>query len=258
MNDSQRLLKELLQFTPIKAAAIAAVQQMSSTLYTQQHGPLFSQSSDGMTRHSDFNRALADYIQRKGPADGIRFERSRRKNVDYIGNWIFGNKEGGQQRFSALLDKKTFEFLHMSGTVSLDRIQVYGIGKKREEFVRHQNKKISKSQTWDIAGLADQKEIDLPESWPCRLVLVSQICGPRRNSIQLFLCVVDGQYSTEEGIISIVASEMLAEVPVLATQIPSVEAGGTHTEETTQKPLVSERKKPKKQRRDDDIQTGTS
>jgi hypothetical protein len=254
MKDGKKILKALTECPTFKNALVFAVQKMSGTLYAQQHGSLYLQTSDGMTRHADFNRGLAEHIQRYGAVEGIHFERSKRKNIDYVGNWVFGNKVGGQQRFSVQLAGQNIELLHMSGVVAADRITVYGIGKKREEFVKNQNSAIPKSKTWNLPVEAEQQEIPLPISWPCRLVLVTQVCGPRKNSIQLYLCLVDGQYNKEEGCISIIASELLAEVAVTA---PALSQNDNQTQPNRKdgsfgiQSLISEKEKPEEKAQDE-------
>src|SRR5689334_11539537 len=98
MSKKAEILSQFLNHAGMMQAIEAAAQDYCATTYQHRTSSLNYLTSDGMARHGQFNRTLADFLSRFGAEGKIRFMPKRQEGLDYIGDLVFYEPYKGQAR----------------------------------------------------------------------------------------------------------------------------------------------------------------
>ncbi len=202
-----------------RAIIEGATKRYAEHIYASSLEEIPSTASDGMTRHSEFNRALADGFKRCAKRGNWTWKTRHDSLMPFIGDLAYLQKHKGQVRFGIQAGHLKFSLLHMTGKVDIHqrKIEVMEIGPSRQNYLHGQNSGVVRIEPAHLFG-GDQSEdfaLRLQDEEPIHVLLVTQRRG--MNMVQIYAALPVDHWE-EEGIIPLAELEHLFDVPIQKTE----------------------------------------
>ena len=219
-------LHPLLNNPYIVSAIEEATSRHATAILSNRKSALPYQSCDGMARHGEFNRGLADTLKRSQRKSKIKFVAKKEDQGPVIGDLIVYDPFKGQVRFSAQLQKRRYQLLHMTGSVDEInlRLDVKAMGLSRVEYCQGQSSRVSRSPQPNLFdGNPEQFVMTLDDEKPTRIIIVTQRVGPLKDTLRVWMCAPIPEFDADEGLIELAEVKHLFDVPISGVK-PSVAA----------------------------------
>lgn len=175
-------------------------------------------SGDGMARHSEFNRGMADGFKRRAKRGGWTWKSKHDPTLPFIGDLVYLLKHNGQMRFGVQIGDLKFSLLHMTGKVDIyqRKIEVMKIGPSRGDYIHGQSSAVVRVEPPNIFNSVGEPEdfrLRVQTEEAMHIIIVTQRCG---DLVRVY-AGSPVNYWEEEGIIPMAELEHLFDVPIKKT-----------------------------------------
>lgn len=188
-------------------------------IYASSLEEIPSTASDGMTRHSEFNRGLAEGFKRRARRGGWNWKTKHDASIPFLGDLVCLQKHRGQVRFGLQIGTLKFSLLHMTGKVDIHqrKVEVMELGPSRQNYLQQQNTGVVRIEPAHLFGGEGREEfaLRLQDEEPLHILLVTQRRG--MNLVQVYAALPIDRWE-EEGIIPLAELEHLFDVPIQKTE----------------------------------------
>lgn len=202
-----------------RAIIEGAARRYAEHIYASSLEVIPTTASDGMTRHSEFNRGLADGFKRLSRRARWSWEAKHDPTLPFIGDLVYLQKFKGQVRFGMQINELKFSLLHMTAKVDLHtrKIEVMELGPARRNYLQGQSSGVVRTEPANLFNSEESEDftLRLQDEEPLHIIIVTQRRG--MNLVRVYAALPVDHWE-EEGIIPLAELEHLFDVPIQKTK----------------------------------------
>ena len=192
----------------------SAARRYADHVYLNSKEVIRSTASDGMARHSEFNRGLAEGFKRASMKAGWDWEMKHDASLPFEGDLVFLEKFKGQVRFGMQIGERKFSILHMTGNIDVQeqKLEVMRVGPARQNYIQGQSLSVVRNEPPNLFNQGEVAFSLRPHSEePLHILIVTQRRGFADVRVWAALPV---DHWEEDGVIPLAELEHLFDVPI--------------------------------------------